>query len=198
MAEDYHYTSEDAVLFTTQAKGEQSKRQCTCKKELDLFYFHFNWLALKIRLTLTAFCMHHFCPLASPEWCHQWPANLTIMLRIENTSPYITKKIIWILIFTTIVSAPMTMSGDFRWFYSRWMHDNKMNRPIYVCSLRAFRHTASWRGTQKAQDITESHQGSLEDHQVWPTCPQPPLWDLMSEQDHDHHLIPDPPWPPPL
>lgn len=125
MAEDYHYTSEDTVLFTTQAKGEQSKRQRKCKEELILFCFHFNWLALKIRLTLKAFCMHHFCPLASPEWCHQWPANLTMMLTTENTSPYIIKKIIWILIFTTIVSAPMTMSGDFRWFYSRWMHNKR-------------------------------------------------------------------------
>lgn len=75
MAEDYHYTSVDTVLFTTQAEGEQSRRQRNCKQELVLFYSQNNSLALKLRLTVTAFCMHRFYPPASPEWCHQQPVN---------------------------------------------------------------------------------------------------------------------------
>lgn len=38
MADDYYYTSEDAVLFTTQAEGEQLRRQSNCKQELVLLF----------------------------------------------------------------------------------------------------------------------------------------------------------------
>lgn len=31
LAEDYHYTSEDTVLFTAQAEGEQLRGQSNCK-----------------------------------------------------------------------------------------------------------------------------------------------------------------------
>lgn len=34
LAEDYHNPSEDTVLFTAQAEGEQLSRQSNCKREL--------------------------------------------------------------------------------------------------------------------------------------------------------------------
>lgn len=46
MAEHYNNTSEDTVLFTAQAKGEQLSRQSNCKRELVPFHFKFNPLAL--------------------------------------------------------------------------------------------------------------------------------------------------------